>query len=174
MSGEGVAYRSTAPEALQAWEDYKAHVADVRARRDVMRERYGRGLMVNRLGFGHGTRVVGFEQFDTDEAGDIIGDEGELRIPKAGWRRGCVVPNARRKAGKALEAELALLSEHGPELPGMPAFALVGLCVLAPAIFEHEGAMWVRWSDDVEGVSGGWERIPLSAYFAAQEANEPA
>lgn len=177
---EGIAFSSSAPEVLEAWEKWKAHREDVRVRRDAMIERFGRGLMVNRSGFGHGTRVVGFERLDGDKGGDVVGEHGELRVPVKNYEP-TVVPNIRRKAGKDLRTELDTLNEDAPELPGMPGWHLVGLTVLAPALMEHEGVLWARWADDVtEVVTGGktdstlWTTRPLSEYFAAVEAKEAA
>lgn len=185
MSADGVAYRTTAAEVLAAWAEYKERLDKIREARDAMSARYGgRRLMVNHSGFGHGTRVVGFEVFDGEPDGLVIGDNGELRIPKKGPPYNTATPNLRRKAGKDLSAELATLTDDGPELVGMPAWTLVGLRVLKPGVLEHEGALWVRWADDIEGdrpgetTPGGavdhtlWSREPLSAFYAAREAQE--
>lgn len=175
---EQIAFRSDAPEVLAAWQEHRDRTERVAAQRWSMSERYGRGLMVNRLGFGHGTRVVGFERLESDEPGDIIGENGELRVPKNGYGT-TVEPNLRRKAGKELAQELATLNQQGPETPGMPPFALVGMRSLAPALFEHDGAIYALWADDItDNGSGGevdadmWERIPLSVYYAADEARK--
>lgn len=172
------AFRSESPEALVAWAVYVEHVNDVRERRVAMSERYGRGLMLNRLGFGHGTRVVGFERLATDEAASLVGPDGELRVPKHSWER-TVVPNLRRKAGKDLAEELETLNQNGPNLPGMPGFALLGDRVIAPALFEHDGAIWALWSAPIcDNRTGGevdaeiWEAIPLSRFHAADEARQ--
>jgi hypothetical protein len=175
----GVAFRSDAAEVLASWEQYKAHAADIRERRNAMEDRFGRRLMVSRSGFGHGTRVVGFEEFEDDEPGAVLGDNGELRVPKTGPPYSTVLPNIRRKAGKDLRAELDSLRSNGPKLVGMPDFQLVGLRSLAPAIFEHDGAMWVMWAEDIAVARTGgevdpdlWQRVPLSAFYAAKEAHE--
>jgi hypothetical protein len=175
----GVAFRSDAAEVMEAWEQYKSHAEDIRERRNAMEDRFGRRLMVSRSGFGHGTTVVGFEEFEDDEPGAVIGDNGELRVPKTGPPYSTVVPNIRRKAGKDLRDELQALRSNGPKLLGMPDFQLVGFRSLAPAIFEHDGAMWVMWAEDITDVRTGgavdltlWEPIPLSAFYAAKEAHE--
>lgn len=172
------AFRSNAAEVLEAWQQYVDRVDDVRARRDAMSDRYGRRLMVNRLGFGHGTRVVGFERFDDDNAGDVIGEGGELRVPKNGYGA-TVEPNLRRKAGKDLADELASLKQDGPGMPGMPSFVLSGNRALSPALFRHEDAIYALWSGEIgDNRTGGelaldtWERIPLSAFYAADEARK--
>lgn len=177
----GMAFVSSDAAVLSAWEAWREHVADVTKRRTEMSDRYGRRLMVNRLGFGHGTRVVGFEEFEEDKGGDLLGDNGELRVPKKGPPYSTVVANIRRKAGKDLAVELGALNMRGPDLPGMPGFQLVGFRCLAPALFCHEGSIWTYWGDDVADVRTGgeidpdaWAIQPLSAYFAAKEAHEAA
>lgn len=176
-----VAFRSDAPKVLAAWNTFQSDAAEMSARRNAVAERFGRRLMVSRGGFGHGTRVVGFEEFEGDVPGSMLGDNAELRVPKKGPPYSTVVPNLRRKAGRDLADELRTLSTTGPDLPGMPSFQLVGLHSLAPALFEHDGAIWAYWSDDITDVRTGgvvdltaWEPRPLSAYFAAKEAHGAA
>lgn len=173
---DGLALSSAAPAVLAAWEDYLRYADIVAARRATLSERYGRRLMVNRLGLGHGTRVVGFEEFESDVDGQILGNNGELRVPKKGPPWNTVVPNARRKAGKDLAAELETLSMEGPDLPGMPSFQIVGLRGLAPALTRHEGQVWAFWADDIRAQVDLdlWSVEPLSVYYAAIEAREAA
>lgn len=169
------AFRSDRTAALAAWTTYVGHVTDVRQRREAMGDRYGRRLMLNRLGFGHGTRVVGFERLATDERGTLVGPDGELRVPSDRWAT-TVVPNMRRKAGKDLAVELGTLDQPGPSLPGMPGFALVGNRVISPALFEHDGVMYALWDAPIQDSRSGevdagiWEAIPLSRFYAADEA----
>lgn len=178
---EGVAYSSDKQEVLDAWSAYQDYYRDVAKRRQAVSERFGRGLMVNRSSFGHGTRVVGFEYLEGDKDGDIIGDNGELRAPKKGPPYRTIVPNVRRKAGKDLQAELATLNLEAPDLPGMPPWQMVGLRVLAPGLSLTDGVVWARWAEDFAGreTKGEvdldiWERRPLSEYFAAQESRAEA
>lgn len=172
------AYKTAAPAVLEGWRAFKATTEVVRERRKAFGDRYGRNLMVNRLGFGHGTRVVGLEQLDTDTDGDIFGENGEWRVPKKGPPYRTATPNTRRKAGKDVAAELATLTEEGPRLTGMPPFHLVGFHCLAPALFEHRGVVWALWPEDISETANVdtslWERAPLSAYHAAHEAYEAA
>lgn len=175
---DGVAYSSSRDEVLDAWSAYRRHVEETRTLRTEMTERYGRRLMLSRHGFGHGTRAVGFEQLDGDVDGQVLGDNGELRVPKKGPPYSTVVPNTRRKVGQELQAELSTLGEKGPELPGMPGFVLAGMRCLAPALLEHDGTVWARWSDEITDhadTGGGldlgvWRQRPLSEYFAVVEA----
>lgn len=168
-----VAYKSGAVEVVEAWQDFQARMKENRAKREEMVKRFGRDLWVNRSGFGHGTRVVGFDELPGDTEETL---PPELRKNKTTGR---IEPNRRRKAGKDLDAELEKLTTRGPELPGMPAWTLVGLSVLAPAISEIDGEILMLWGDAIEGSSnspsidaGLWERVPLSEYYAKIEAAE--
>lgn len=177
---DGIAYKSTSTAVLDAWQAYLEGWEKINAARQALADRFGRRLMISRSGFGHGTRVVGFEVFDGEADGLVIGDNGELRIPKKGPPYNTATPNIRRKAGKDLAEELGTLSTHGPDLPGMPAFVLVGFSSLAPALHFHDNAVWAMWSDDIteHAQTGGgvdyetWETVPLSAYYAAKEAHD--
>jgi len=179
---DGIAYSSNHSDVTSAWDAFVAHREEVRLKREALSARYdGRGVMVNRIGFGHGTRVVGLEQRADDVDGTIIGDNGELRVPKVGPPYRTIVPNTRRKAGKDLAAELHTMRLEGPSLPGMPDFQLVGLRSLAPALFVHGGTVWARWAEDITDVKTGgtvdldrWAVQPLSAYYAAREVFEAA
>ena len=178
----GVAYRSDHESVTQAWEEYLAHANEIRERRNQFSDRYGRRLMVNRLGFGHGTRVVGLEILEDDKPGDLVGPGGEFRVPKNHER--AAKPNIRRKAGKSLEGELRTLTIEGPQLPGMPDWTLVGMRSLSPALMLHDDAVWAFWGDDITADRDGeqvgtrminttlWTPIPLSQYYTAKEAYE--
>lgn len=96
------AFKSSEESVVLAWTTYLAKRIDVAERRQALSERLGRGLMVNRLGFGHGTRVVGFERMEGDVPGGEYAD-GALRMPKNDY---VVRPNLRRKVGKDLQAEM--------------------------------------------------------------------
>lgn len=171
----GAAYQTQSPVVLQEWSEYQAYVSDMESKRQALSDRFGRRLMVNRSGFGHGTRVVGFEQLDSDTDGDVLGENGELRVPKVGPPYRTVVPNIRRKAGKVLRDELGDLTLNGPKFTGMPTFTFVGLSACAPALFRHEDTVWAYWPEGVDLIDiEVWEQVPLSTYHAAHEAYEAA
>lgn len=169
MSNETTAYKTTDPAALAAWDEYLTDAEAIRAKRAELSDRFGRALMANRSGFGHGTRIVGFERIDTDKDGDTPHD-GLLRVKK---HNRTVVPNIRRKTGKDLDAELADLSSPNLDLPGMPSWHLSdterGMTSLAPALWRHDGAIYALWGTDTAPVKDNWQTIPLSAYYAAKE-----
>lgn len=172
-----VAYKSTDAEVLAAWDAFLVEREQIAEKRRALSERYdGRGVMVSRVGFGHDTRVVGLEQRADDEDGQVIGENGELRVPKKGPPYRTIVPNIRRKAGKDLAAELDGVTLRGPDLPGVPSFALVGLHALSPTLALREGAVYALWSEDIgDNATGGeldagrWSPIRLSEYYAATE-----
>lgn len=169
------AYKTTDLTVIEAWENHMAAIEDIRSKRTAMADRVGRRLMVNRSGFGHGTRIVGFERHDDDKPGDLLAD-GALRVMK---NSRTVQPNRQRKAGKALDEELRELTTPDIDLPGMPSWHLggdgdaVGLRSFAPALWLHEGTIYALWGTDSAPVEcPPWEQIPLSAYYAAHEAHE--
>lgn len=166
------AYRTDDSAALDAWTTYLTKTEAIQTARQVMFAKFGRALMVNRSGFGHGTRVVGFERLDSDKDGDTPLD-GLLRVKK---HERTVVPNIRRKAGKDLAVELSSLSSPELSLPGMPAWHLVdsdrGISTMAPALWLHDGAIYALWATDSAPVEANWQQIPLSAYYAAKERLE--
>lgn len=171
------AYRSTDPAVLDAWHAYRAAVEANREARSGLSYAVGRNLMVNRSGFGHGTRVVGFERFESDKDGDVLHRQGSLVVSsRRGQHHGLVVPNLRRKAGKEFAEKLAALRSPELDLPGMPAFHIggdgdtVGISSHAPALWEHEGVAFAFWNCDGAPVKEQWEKIPLSSYYAAYEA----
>lgn len=173
------AYRSIDPAVLTAWEKFVFDSEVLRTKRDALSKAYGRDLMVNRLGFGHGTRVVGFQRLEGDKDGDLLAD-GALRVLSSRTSGSHTVqPNLRRKAGKELAAELRKYNSPTLDLDGMPQFHLggggdvLGIRSHAPALFEHEGAIYALWgTDSVPVQTPPWEQIPLSVYYAAQEARE--
>ena len=168
------AYRSSAAQVLADWDAYQAKVSEISEKRRAMGDRFGRRLMVS-TGWGHSSRVVGFEVLDGEEDGLVVGDNGEIRIPKKGPPYNTATPNLRRKAGKDLHAELQRLYLDGPEFAGMPSFMMVGFHMLSPALFKHDGAVWARWAEPVENIDAAlWESVPLSTYYAAKEAYDAA
>jgi hypothetical protein len=112
------------------------------------------------------------------------------------WRRDSqrdrYVPDRRRKQGKIIQAALDELGKRHPGnllsvLTGMPARSFPSLSRhQTPGVYIplDEDAVYVHWNDDPEMVSewngaraadpvdhGIWERIPLSEYYAAREAD---
>ena len=173
-TSDKVAFRSTHPSVVQAWTVYRAAAqANFDARRAV-EEECGRRLVIQNAGIGHGTRVVGFERLEDDPDVGVVGDTGALVARKSEGR--FVFPNLRRKAGKDLAARLDALVSPKADLPGMPSVHFSGLAagitVLAPALWDHNGALYAMWGEPGAAVGAEWEPIPLSAYYAAKEAHD--
>lgn len=171
---ERTVYRSTHPDALAAVQNAQdGHRAAEAARRALLDE----------LGF------TGRRGLITDQA--LIGVEHRPEdgpIPP-GWRRdrrtdNAIVPDKRKAVGKAIWARLQDRALRSPNLRamlpgGMPQRALdfdAGRSY-EPGIRMIDGAVYVTWSADPELIERGdkidpetWERIKLSVYCAAVEA----
>jgi hypothetical protein len=173
------AYKSARPEVIEAWQTYIAKAQEVQEKRAALSDQFGRRLMINRYGFGHGTRVVGFERFDSDQDGALL-HNGLLRVPSSRSKTASTVaPNVARKAGKEFAAELASLSSPTLALPGMPSFHIgggedgLGLRSSSPALWEEAGSVYALWPcDDAPVDMTIWEKIPLSAYYLAKEQHD--
>lgn len=160
----GVAFSSSAPAVIAAWDAWQESHAVMVARRKALMDKYDRALMFRR-DWDHGTRIVGFAK------GDQPYDEKAFKVVNYST----LEPRMSTKAGKAVAAELAPLYEKGIKFDGMPQWFIDGnLRVNAPAIFEHEGAIWLRWpAEPNEGIDESlWTKQPLSAYYTAKEAHE--
>lgn len=173
------AYRTTDPAVLAEWEKFRDAHDETRVKRDAMSAAVGRGLYMNRgSGFGS-TRVVGFERFDSDTDGDLIHHGGCLIVSsERGQHHGLIVPNIRRKAGKAFAEELAGLTNPPLTVPGMSTFHMCTkfgrIYASGPAFSVWGGAAYALWTcDDAPVDETIWERVPLSVYHAAKEQHEP-
>lgn len=155
-----VAYSSSAPEVVAAWEEFKEHKAEVAERRKAVADKYGRALMV-RSDWDHGNKVAGFAM------GDEPYDEKAFKVTKYTT----LEPRMSTKAGKAVAAELAELNQRGIKFPGMPSWFFGGLRVFAPAVFEHDGTLWLYWADEPDPPADKalWTEQPLSSYYLAKE-----
>lgn len=176
MSATDTAYRTADPAVVEAWTKYKADAESLSERRRALSETVGRNLMVNRKGFGHGTRVVGFERFESDVPGTTLLD-GSLRVYKSDR---AVRPNLRTKRGKDMDSQLQALASPTLALPGMPSFHLTGdgdtagIRSAAPALWEWDGVIYALWPCTDAPVKDNWEPIPLSTYYLAHEQMEQA
>lgn len=178
MSANETAYRTADPEVIEEFEAYIKTGNDIAHKRESLSEQLGRNLWVNR-GFGHGTRVVGFERFDSDKDGDLIylnGDACLIVSSKRGMHGGLVVPNLRRKSGKEFAKELDALTTRSIELPGMPTFHLYsgdgGMRTASPALWAYDAIVYALWPCDDVRMGDNWESIPLSTYHLVREQKE--
>lgn len=165
------AYRCTDPsvaEAFQAWKhEYDTH------RRRVIDEAAAigknTGALMTKTVFGN--RIVGLAPDDPND-------------PPAGWKymrnKNKLYPDRRTKAGKQAaawldsaqpKAHIEFLHQHG-----MPSDHMNGGQCYTPGAQLVDGELLVNWGCDLpaERVTGPWERIPLSRYYAAIEAAEKA
>lgn len=158
-----VVYRSNWPEVIDAWEKGIVERREWSVSLDAFATEYGRKPMVVK-GFG-GEHPAGLQPADGDELN-----------PPEGWRldarHGVLVPDKRRKAGKALAETIKALGVSGkPSLPGMPTETFAPGRFLSPGMQRVGNHVYVRWSAEPDpGPSDDvWERCPLSTYYAAVE-----
>lgn len=169
------AYRTTDPEVIKALRDWQEGCELVRLKRVALSDSMGRNLYVNRGdGFGS-TRVVGFERFENDKDGELLAEGSLIVSSKRGPHRGLIVPNLRRKSGKAYAQHLREYTTPGLNLPGMPTFHVYcddegRTWVGGPTVFLAKKTMYALWNTDMAPVKENWVKIPLSKYYAAKEA----
>jgi hypothetical protein len=166
MSASKVVYRTSHPDALAAWHSAAAAREAWADQMKAFLDEHGFG---NRSVYiGHSGRVLGINH----EQGDDVPD---------GWRvdsrTGHLMPRLAKKAGKAIDARLAELHQPDPRdaMPGMPKECFVSLALLTCGLALIEGALYATWSrpipeDQVDLTV--WERIKLSEYYAAVEAQQ--
>lgn len=165
------AYKSDDPIVLDAWEGYLRAVEETRKNRVALSESVGRQLWVNRIGFSHGTCVVGFDKFDHEKPGDLIDFNGgkSLRV----YKNGMVKPNLRSAAGKKFAEELRTYDSPTLALPGLPNWHISGeggLNSQSPGVFAQDGVVYAHWGcSDAPMNLALWTWIPLSEFFTAKE-----
>jgi hypothetical protein len=178
-AGDLIAYRSTDPDVLAAVDAaYEAITAYVKQEQAVL----------DGAGLGHYKVWATSNGWTPRRFLGLDIPEGES--PPPGWRmnREYAVPDKRTAAGKHISAAIAAVRH-----PGDPRHALIGMPpdVLTPGGFQSCGmrrigdALYVTWRNcdpagAVRSFTAGafeidaakWERVPLSAYYAAVEAEE--
>jgi hypothetical protein len=173
-----IVYRSSAAEVLAAIESFHA---DFRAYREAI------NAVLDEAGVG---RYKIWATTNGWQPGKFLGlDIPEDEFPPKGWRLGkqYAVPDQRYAEGKRVAAAIKAVNHPGDpmrRIPGMPPDILTAGGFSSPGIAEMAGAVYVTWAHDPE-TSGGsftgksatidpalWERIPLSVYYAAREAED--
>jgi hypothetical protein len=178
--GVETAFRSVNRRVLDALVEYEERSTATRQKALAFANQFGReGAMQQRYGMGHGWHMVGLPVAD-------------LPIPE-GWRKskdGYLVPDKRRKGGRALWERMQTLKDSGPDLPGMPAFHFGSQdgfsgSIHSPALWRHGVEVFAGWgckmptfstdedrhADKVDTIRF-WEEIPLSRYYLALETYE--
>lgn len=177
------AFRTSDPEAIAAFRRWQTSTILIHRRRDLLAERLGRAIYVNRTGFGVGTRITGFERFPSDVDGALLADDTLIVSVLTGVNNGLIVPNRRRKAGRDFAVTLRDYDTPDCHLPGMPDFHVGGgalsLAVYCPHLWiwddgDGNPALFAYWSTSTVEPEVGeqWERIPLSVYHLAHEQRE--
>lgn len=155
-------------------------IADHKARYDAWREDLRKVFADHGLegknplmetGLGN-PRVTGAERVDPIPAGWKV---------KGKTRPDVIVPDKRLKAGREAAEILATLAQPDPraDLPGgMPFFCFGGVGLLTCGLRDMAGTVWVNWSGEAKAFEDVdpevWERVKLSVYYAALEADEAA
>lgn len=176
MSDTRVAYRSHSQAAINTWE--QARQDDIAAQAAVREWLATLGMSDRAVrvhtDFDGAVCVVGV---DIDPATDSMPD---------GWRQhrdGYLVPDKRTKPGRALAGRMAALKGPAVRLRMLQATGLPTSWFNLDRFVRYTPALQ-RFGDSVYALAGGgaepgppaehWERIPLSAYYAAKEAHEAA
>lgn len=175
MTGN-TAFCSANADILNAYDLWAEGIIETYAKRAALSEQYGRELYVNNVGFSHGTMVVGFERFDSDNTGDLLADGALIVSNPRGQYDGMIVPNLKRKAGKEFDRHLREYTTPTLTMTGMPGFHIAGsgfggMASHRPAILKRDDHIWVMWGcDGVPVDTEFWQPIPLSSYYAVREA----
>jgi hypothetical protein len=172
------AYRSTAPDVLEAWREWQRRAVKF----------HDECWNLARL-LGPDRSPVGSHSWG-DRRLDGVSHDPNAPVP-VGWRlvtkRGepYVVPLKNRKSGAALAAAIEAVRLPVLKLPGMPERIWEGNAISYPSGGLFADAMFIAWDVEPERVEDGksrfgeerfdaerWSRIKLSEFFAAQEAHE--
>lgn len=172
------AYRSTAPEVLEAWRAWQVRAG-----------KFHDDCWNFAKLLGPDRSPVGSHSWG-DRRLDGVSHDPSKPVP-AGWRlvasRGepYVVPLKNRKSGAALAASIEAIRLPVLRLPGMPERIWTGNAIDYPAGGLYGDAMFIGWDVEAEHVEEGksrfdeerfeperWSRINLSEFYAAQEAHE--
>lgn len=188
MSDYEACYRSSHPVVLAAWDAYGA---DFRRFADE----------VAALTAELWPDEVGGQKVDPIESRSIF-SPGQRRLVGWSWPYGVAAPEGWRtvsgpdfvrtimpkkstKLGKAVAARMAAVAPiKSMDLPGMPLVLLLLPSTYSAGVERHGDTIYVAWGVDPEqheprATPGGkaidldiWERIKVSEYFAAREADE--
>ncbi|GAA3958327.1 hypothetical protein GCM10023085_45950 [Actinomadura viridis] len=168
-----VVYKSAHPDVLAHWENTASTSAQRQWRETVEETIADLGFLGRRFATQGSTRVIGVEHPQDED------------IPE-GWRRDrslpeAIVPALRTSAGRKIDARLATLTRPDPrkDLPGgMPEVGFDMRRFAYPGVAKHGDAVYVTWSidpavSDADKIDPAvWQRIKLSEYYAALEAEE--
>ncbi len=167
------AFSTDNPETVAAYRDTNRDIDTTMNKAVADAEKIGKnkGLMVTRSGF-NGPRIVGLAELDPND-------------PPAGWqytkRAGHLVPG-RGKAGAEAQKWLdeskpadirSVLERHGLPRWAKSSHESASFAFNTPAIFEHDGTLWVLYRGHIDGTCT-WTPRKLSEYHAAREQFEAA
>lgn len=173
MSNPKIAYRATDPQRIREWSEsleplYRAFEEE----KDRLKKQIGKDVLIMRESFD-GVWVTGY-------------DEREGKDPLPNWRKdassGYMMPDRRTSTGKKIAERLDRISYKPGPIPGLPELVW-GEGYMGPfAVAEFDGDFyaWLGFDIREEGSHNPlddvdpkiWERIKLSEFHAAKEAQE--
>lgn len=131
------AYKSTTPEAINAFRLWRAECEVIRVKRAGLSDSMGRNLYVSRSAGYPSTYVVGFERFDSDKDGDLLADGSLIVSSRRGVRNGLIVTAS--IGGDTVAQAVAMLRGAADKLEANPDERRIPLMVDG----EEEGAVYV-------------------------------
>lgn len=167
MTDSLTVYRTRHAKAFAAFDDAERALAAWRERVKAVQTLLGMEGREARYNDFHG-RVAGFSHREGDPVpfGWRVAEQGNV-----------IVPRLNTKIGRSAAAELALCKRPDPreQLPGMPRECLVPGRLLRCGLRRMQGEVYVTWSAPIPEQLVDldvWERVRLSAYYAAVEAEQ--
>lgn len=161
-------YRTTAATAIIAWHAAASAREDWAKDMQAFLEEHDLGD--RNVYISHGGRPLGITHTDGDP------------VPN-GWRidarTGHLMPRLKTRTGKQIDARLGELRQPDPRhnMPGMPMECFVSLALLTCGMRLLGDVLYVTWSRPIPEQQVDltiWERIKLSEYYAAREADTSA
>ncbi|GGN39705.1 hypothetical protein FHR83_006659 [Actinoplanes campanulatus] len=158
------AYRNTDPDAIAAWHTtaQRHREASNQALTGAKAIGKNKGLMAQRsIGEQEFVGLAPIDPTDPPEGWRYVRDRFEPRRGKAGddaraWLKSVQLPDLRD-----------VMQQHG-----LPKILFKGGMMRAPAMFEHDGAVYALYSAQPDDIGPLWEPIRLSEFYAAQEASD--
>ena len=170
MSNTTTYYRSTAPEVMRAWEEWREQERAYCAEITALTQEFPGSVPVARLFYGGSRRhLVGLR------AGESPGPLWAMKRGDTFWS-----PLLKTADGKRLRDRLEAVRLEAKALPGMPPHCSSGMGLHWHGREECGDVIWVEWGCAAEFVERSpsfsptlWERALPSAYHLAKEAHEP-
>lgn len=178
MSNVGSTFKATHPQTIADWH----------AQREADREQFTRSCKSFAAEYGRDSMIYRLSGFADSYTAFAVGLPGGGEVP-AGWRKdaktGYIVPAKRTEEGKRIAERINAL-HYLSYLPGLPQVAsnetdpATGEGLIGGFAIEHIGDDWyATLSFEPDNLTLNqidaalWQRVPLSQFHAAQEAQQP-